>query len=99
LLVQGRRRILAACFTEALRSIFVLVAPMVDRRLFEQAGFEVISVGPVRNTYSLSYLLHLVPLPQTLKTPVLSRLRNTSLGRRQATVPLGNLCLLARRAT
>lgn len=76
-----------------------LYSPATMRRLFDQAGFEVISVGPVRNTYSLSYLLHLVPLPQKFKTALLSRLRNTPLGRVQATVPLGNLCLLARRTT
>ena len=75
-----------------------LYSPATVRRLFEGAGFEVIGVGPVRNTYSLSYLLHLLPLPQKLKTAALPRLRSTRLGRVQATVPLGNLCLLARRA-
>ena len=75
-----------------------LYSPVTMRRLFEGAGFEVIGVGPVRNTYSLAYLFHLIPLPPRLKTATLPRLRSTRLGRVQATVPLGNLCLLARRA-
>lgn len=74
-----------------------LYSPTTIRRLFEAAGFEVLGVGPVRNTYSLAYLLHLVPVPQTLKAALLPRLRATRLGRVQATVPLGNLCLIARR--
>jgi len=74
-----------------------LYSPVTMRRLFEGAGFEVIGVGPVRNTYSLAYLFHLLPLPQKLKTATLPRLRSTRLGRVQMTVPLGNLCLLARR--
>jgi SAM-dependent methyltransferase len=75
-----------------------LYSPLTMRRLFEGAGFEVLGVGAVRNTYSLAYLLHLLPAPQKLKAALLARLRGTRLGRVQATVPLGNLCLLARRA-
>jgi SAM-dependent methyltransferase len=75
-----------------------LYSPTTMRRLFEGAGFEVLSVGPVRNTYSLSYLVHLLPMPQKLKAELLPRLQSTRLGRVQVTVPLGNLCLLARRS-
>jgi SAM-dependent methyltransferase len=75
-----------------------LYSPATMRRLFERAGFEVLTVGPVRNTYSLTYLMHLVPLPQAAKAAVLARLAGSRLGRVQATVPLGNLCLLARRS-
>jgi SAM-dependent methyltransferase len=75
-----------------------LYAPATMRRLFERAGFEVISVGPVRNTYSLSYLLRLVPLPERPKAALQARLGGMRLGRVQATVALGNLCLLGRRA-
>jgi SAM-dependent methyltransferase len=75
-----------------------LYSPETMRRLFSAAGFEEISVAPVRNTYSLSYLLHLLPLPAQAKASLLPRLRTTRLGRMQATVPLGNLCLIARRA-
>jgi SAM-dependent methyltransferase len=75
-----------------------LYSPATMRRLFERAGFDVLTVGPVRNTYSLAYLMHLVPLPQAAKAAVLARLAGSRLGRVQATVPLGNLCLLARRS-
>ena len=76
-----------------------LYSPETMRTLFAKAGFEVLEVGPVRNTYSLAYLLHLVPMPRTLKERLLPRVRATRLGRRQVTVPLGNLCLVARRRT
>jgi SAM-dependent methyltransferase len=74
-----------------------LYSPDTMRRLFTQAGFEVLSVGPVRNTYSISYLTQLVPLPRSFKQALIPRLRRTAFGRLQATVSLGNLCLIARR--
>jgi SAM-dependent methyltransferase len=75
-----------------------LYSPETMRRIFGQVGFDVVSVGPVRNTYSTSYLLHLMPLPRALKQSLVPRARQTRLGRSQVTVPLGNLCLIARRA-
>lgn len=74
-----------------------LYTPETMRRLFTKAGFDVVSVDGVRNTYSTAYLLHLVPLPRALKQTIIPRWRQTRLGKRQLTVPLGNLCLLARR--
>lgn len=74
-----------------------LYTPDTMRRLFSAAGFDVLSVDSVRNTYSIPYLLHLVPIPRSLKQGLIPRLRQSSIGRRQLTVPLGNLCLLARR--
>jgi SAM-dependent methyltransferase len=67
------------------------------RALFDRAGFEILSVRPVRNTYSIRYLAHLLPLPDRQKGPLLSLLRRSRVGRFEATVPLGNLCLIARR--
>jgi len=75
-----------------------LYSPDTMRKLFTGAGFEVISVSPVRNTYSISYLTHLVPLPRRLKQQLIPRLRSTYIGKRQITVPLGNLQLIARKA-
>jgi SAM-dependent methyltransferase len=75
-----------------------LYSPGTMGRLFTEAGFDVISVEPVRNTYSISYLTHLLPLPRSLKQRVIPRLRSTSVGKRQITVPLGNLQLIARKA-
>jgi SAM-dependent methyltransferase len=76
-----------------------LYSPGTMRQLFTAAGFDVISVAPVRNTYSISYLTRLLPLPRRLKQELVPRLRATSLGKRHVTVPLGNLCLIARRPT
>jgi SAM-dependent methyltransferase len=62
--------------------------------LFESAGFTVRQSGPIRNTYSLAYLVHLLPIPQLLKRafdaiPGLPRLR--------LTVPLGNQYLVGQK--
>ena len=65
------------------------------RRLFGKAGFEGIEVGPVRNTYSVAYVLRLVPLPDAVKRRLLPRVSASRLGRRRVEVPLGNLCLTA----
>jgi SAM-dependent methyltransferase len=74
-----------------------LYSPETMRKLFEQAGFAEITVGAVCNTYSLAYLVHLLPFPERLKASVVPRLRHTRAGRFQLTVPLGNLCLVAHR--
>jgi SAM-dependent methyltransferase len=74
-----------------------LYSPVTIQALFERAGFEVLSVAPVRNTYSLPYLAHLVPLPAALKPRVVARLRRSRVGAWQLNVPLGNLRLIARR--
>jgi SAM-dependent methyltransferase len=74
-----------------------LYSPRTIRLLFDRAGFEVVSVKPVRNTYSVSYLTRLLPLPDRHKARLLSLLNGSKVGRLKATVPLGNLCLIARR--
>jgi SAM-dependent methyltransferase len=75
-----------------------LYSPATMLRLFAKAGFVDPWVGSVRNTYSLAYLLRLLPLPAAVK----SRLTHGASARltrsMHATVPLGNLCLIARRA-
>jgi SAM-dependent methyltransferase len=74
-----------------------LYSPRTMRRLFHQAGYEVASVTPARNTYSVSYLAQLLPLPSRPKAGLLARLRGSRAGALRATVPLGNLCLIACR--
>jgi SAM-dependent methyltransferase len=74
-----------------------LYSPATIRTLFDRSGFDVVSVRPVRNTYSIRYLAHLLPLPAAQKRPLLSLLQGSRIGGREATVPLGNLCLIARR--
>lgn len=73
-----------------------LYSPTTIRSLFERAGYEVISARPVRNTYSMRYLAHLLPLPGKAKSRLLSFLQGSRLGRISATVPLGNFCTVAR---
>jgi SAM-dependent methyltransferase len=74
-----------------------LYSPATMRRLFGDAGFEIVSVRAARNTYSLSYLAQLLPLPARHKAALLARLRGSRVGAVKATVPLGNLRLIARR--
>jgi SAM-dependent methyltransferase len=74
-----------------------LYSPRTIRCLFQQAGYDVASVTPARNTYSLSYLAQLLPLPDRPKAGLLARLRRSRAGALRVTVPLGNLCLIARR--
>jgi SAM-dependent methyltransferase len=74
-----------------------LYSAQTMRRLFERAGLEVVSVRPALNTYSLLYLTRLLPLPHHVKTVLLNRLSGTRLGQSRWSVPLGNLCLMARR--
>ena len=66
-------------------------------RLLEAQGFRVLGSGPVRNTYSLHYLAHLLPLPGRAKATVMSALGPTRLGRLSLSVRLGNLYAVAER--
>lgn len=74
-----------------------LYSPATMRRMFAKAGFADPRVRSVRNTYSLAYLTQLVPLPTGLKARLLPALRAGPAGRIRVTVPLGNLCLIARK--
>ena len=74
-----------------------LYSPETMRRLFARAGFVDCRVRGVRNTYSLAYLAQLAPMPAAPKRRLLSLLRSRRAGRVRVTVPLGNLCLIARK--
>jgi SAM-dependent methyltransferase len=74
-----------------------LYSPATMRALFAKAGFADTQVRSVRNTYSLAYLTQLVPLPVGVKSRLLPTLRAGPAGRIRVTVPLGNLCLIARK--
>lgn len=74
-----------------------LYSPATMRALFSKCGFVDARLHTVRNTYSLTYLAQLVPLPASAKSWSLRRLRTSRLGSIQVTVPLGNLCLIARK--
>jgi SAM-dependent methyltransferase len=75
-----------------------LYSPTTMRAIFAKAGFDDLRVRSVRNTYSLAYLLQLVPLPSAVKQRLLPGLRAGPAARMRVTVPLGNLCLIGRRA-
>jgi SAM-dependent methyltransferase len=74
-----------------------LYSPATMRTILAQTGFAEIEVRAVRNTYSLQYLAHLTPLPTRLKVTLLAGLRASASGRLAVTLPLGNLCAIARR--
>jgi SAM-dependent methyltransferase len=74
-----------------------LYSPETMRRIFAKAGFTDARVRSVRNTYSLAYLAQLTPLPAALKGRLLPHLQASLAARVKLTVPLGNLCLIARR--
>jgi SAM-dependent methyltransferase len=74
-----------------------LYSPDTIRALLDRSGFDVVSVRSVRNTYSAAYLAQLLPLSDGFKASLLSLMRGSRVGRLKATVPLGNLCLIARR--
>jgi SAM-dependent methyltransferase len=66
-------------------------------RLLEALGFRMLACGPARNTYSLRYLSHLLPLPRRAKTPLLGVLGATRVGNVRLSVRLRNLYAIAQR--
>ena len=66
-------------------------------RLCSQLGFSIAAASTAFNTYSLSYLARLLPLPAVGKKSLLAALDKTPFGRIRLTVPLGNLRLVARK--
>jgi SAM-dependent methyltransferase len=74
-----------------------LYSPETMRTIFTKVGFTDPQVRSVRNTYSLAYLAQLVPLPSGIKPRLLTTLRAGLASRIRVTVPLGNLCLIARK--
>ena len=67
------------------------------KRLFETAGFDVLRVRPVINSYPLGYLARLAPLPAAVKARTRVLLDWTRAGRVRVPLPLGNLALVGRR--
>jgi 2-polyprenyl-3-methyl-5-hydroxy-6-metoxy-1,4-benzoquinol methylase len=74
-----------------------LYTPTTLARIFTAHGFKSEQVLPVYNTYTTHYLTRLVPLPGGVKTGLLKQLRRSKVGRTRLSVPLGNLCLIARK--
>lgn len=67
------------------------------KQIFRKYGYAIKEVGEAVNTYSLHYLLQLLPFPHSLKKALLSSSRNGWLGKVNMTVSLGNLYLIAQK--
>jgi SAM-dependent methyltransferase len=74
-----------------------LYSPSTMRRIFAAGGFKVLEQGHVNNTYSVSYMTHLMPVPARVKALALGALSRSRLGRVSIPVPLGNLYLIGSR--
>lgn len=68
------------------------------RLIFEANRFEVIEQGRVWNTYSLTYLSDLTPLPRLLEEIGLRALKASAFGSLPVRLPLGNLYLIAKKS-
>ncbi|MFT7695641.1 MAG: SAM-dependent methyltransferase [Candidatus Latescibacterota bacterium] len=64
-------------------------------RLCALSGLETIDSGAAFNTYSLSYLVRLLPLPSAIKKMAIATMEKTPIGRVRLNVPLGNMYLIA----
>ena len=74
-----------------------LYSPTTMSRIFIAHGFHVKRIGIVYNTFTLHYLIRLIPLPATLKRIILGWLKGNPVGRVRLSVPLGNLYLIAQK--
>ena len=72
-------------------------SPDTLSRLFVSRGFDVLDIGSALNFYSPYYLARLVPLPGMIKGLLLKCLKIKLFRCIRLTVPLGNLCLVARK--
>ncbi len=74
-----------------------LYSPSTMHSIFDKAGFVDARVRSVWNTCSLAYLAQLGPFPAGIKAVLLRGLRTSAARRIRVKVPLGNLCLMARK--
>ncbi len=74
-----------------------LYSPSTLARLLEAHRFDIVAGGPVANTYSLKYLVRLVPFPSPVKRVLLSLFERGFPGSVRLTVPLGNLFVAGRK--
>jgi SAM-dependent methyltransferase len=68
-----------------------LYSKKTGKRLFEKAGLADVRVWSYSNTYSLAYLVHLIPMPRTLKSKILTGKLSTLLQKFSVIIPLGNI--------
>ena len=61
------------------------------RSLLTQAGFNEVRVRHYKNSYSLAYLVHLIPISRNLRMKILASKFGEGLRKIRITVPLGNM--------
>lgn len=61
------------------------------KMLLEQVGFQDVIVHHYKNSYSLAYLVHLLPISRNFKIKLLNSSLGESLRKLRVTVPLGNM--------
>jgi 2-polyprenyl-3-methyl-5-hydroxy-6-metoxy-1,4-benzoquinol methylase len=66
-------------------------------QILDLADFSNIKVGHYKNSYSLSYLLHLLPLSRKLKIKILNSKIGNKMQLVRLTVPLGNMYAIAEK--
>ena len=74
-----------------------LYNPKTMRMIFEKNKFQVISLLPSFNIYSLNYLIHLVPLPRKIKNFLLSFLKSIGVSKLKLRLRIGNMVLYAKK--
>ncbi|OGK25601.1 hypothetical protein A2954_01275 [Candidatus Roizmanbacteria bacterium RIFCSPLOWO2_01_FULL_37_12] len=67
------------------------------RKIFEKHGFKVLEVKSSFNIHHLSYWLHLFPIPNFLKIPLIKFLDKTGIGKIKLKLNPGNLVLIAEK--
>jgi 2-polyprenyl-3-methyl-5-hydroxy-6-metoxy-1,4-benzoquinol methylase len=77
-----------------------LFEPSTLRKIFEKNNFTVIKIQKVQNKYSIDYLFSLLPIgPQWLKSGLHNLLRKSRLASIKLFVPLGNICIIAKKSS
>lgn len=76
-----------------------LYSPKTLSHLFSIIGFDILSIGLARNIYSPHYIARLLPLPKVIKESVLKILKTGWIRNLRMTVPLGNICLVAKKSS
>jgi SAM-dependent methyltransferase len=67
------------------------------RELLRSSGFEDIEIHHYKNSYSLAYILHLLPIKRIWKVKILDSKLGEVLRKFRVTVPLGNMWASAKR--
>ncbi len=67
------------------------------RLIFEKHGFEVKNIFDIRNIYSFSYWIEMLPLPIPLKNSILTIFKKLNLSNKTLKIKAGNIGIIAKR--